>query len=73
MDIRIGIINSAREIALETAQSEQEINDAVTTALADGTPLVLRDTKGRAAIVAPQALAFVEIDTEQAPRVGFLG
>ena len=40
MDIRIGIKDSAREIAFDSAQSAQEIEAAVVAALGAGTGLL---------------------------------
>ena len=45
VDIRIGILNSPRELAFETSQTAAEIQKAVGDALAGGTVLSTRDAK----------------------------
>ncbi|HLP23605.1 MAG TPA: DUF3107 domain-containing protein [Microbacteriaceae bacterium] len=72
MDIRIGIQNSPREIALESAQSAAEIERAVSEALAAKTVLRLTDVKGSAYLVPAESLAYVEIGAEEVRRVGFV-
>jgi hypothetical protein len=72
VDIKIGIINSPREIGFETAQSADEIEAAVSEALtAQATHLSLKDDKGRRFIVPVSALAYVEVGAEESRRVGF--
>lgn len=73
MDIRIGIQNSGREIAFESALSAAEIDQAVEAALAGGTGVLkLTDEKGRLFIVPTAALAYVEVGSEEARRIGFV-
>lgn len=73
MDIRIGIANTPREITFESAQTSQEIEKAVATAL-DGkeTFLKLADNKGKLFIVPLASLAYVEVGSESSRRVGFV-
>ena len=73
MDIKIGIINSPREIAFETKQTADEIEKAVSDALSSGaTHLTLQDDKGRKFIVPSVSLAYVEFGSEEARRIGFV-
>jgi hypothetical protein len=73
VDIKIGIINSPREIAFETKQTAEEIEQAVADALSsDATHLTLQDDKGRKFIVPAVALAYVEFGAEEARRIGFV-
>ncbi len=73
VDIKIGIINSPREIAFETAQTADEIEKAVSEALAQqATHLSLQDEKGRRFIVPVASLAYVEVGAEEARRIGFV-
>ncbi|WP_353827272.1 DUF3107 domain-containing protein [Agromyces sp. SYSU T0242] len=74
MDLRIGIQNSPRELSLETSQTAAEVEQAVAAAL-DGQSPVLRltDSKGAVFMVPAAALAFVEIGTEEARKIGFVG
>ncbi|AOX67494.1 MULTISPECIES: DUF3107 domain-containing protein [unclassified Curtobacterium] len=73
MDIKIGITNSPREIAFETAQTADEIEKAVAAALDDkATHLSLQDDKGRRFIVPVASLAYVEVGAEESRRIGFV-
>jgi hypothetical protein len=71
VEIKIGIQQTAREIALESEQSPEEIDAAVRAALADGGVLGLEDDKGRRVLVPADRLAYVEISPSSARRVGF--
>lgn len=73
VDIKIGITNSPREIAFETAQTADEIEKAVSEALASkSTHLSLQDEKGRRFIVPVASLAYVEVGAEESRRIGFV-
>lgn len=71
MDIRIGIKDSAREIAFDSAQTAQEIEAAVTAAL-DAGLLTLDDAKGRRYLVPSAQIAYVEIGSETTRKIGFV-
>lgn len=71
MDIRIGIKDTAREIAFDSAQSAAEV-EAVVTAAFDGGHLSLDDAKGRRYLVPSAQIAYVEIGSETTRRVGFV-
>ncbi len=73
MDIRIGIINSPRELSFESKQSAADIEKIVATALeSDSKFLRLVDDKGRVFLVPVQSLAYIEVGSEQSRRVGFV-
>lgn len=72
MEIKIGIQNIAREIVLESDDTADAVEKAVTAALVGGT-LSLTDHKGRRVIVPSGALAYVELGHEEKRRVGFGG
>jgi hypothetical protein len=73
MEIRIGLQNTARELAFESKQSASEIEKSIEGALSSGAKqLKLTDEKGRVFIVPVDALAYVEIGAEEARRVGFI-
>ncbi|MDQ1706533.1 MAG: hypothetical protein QOF18_2899, partial [Frankiaceae bacterium] len=62
MEVRIGVKGAPRELILDSAQSADEIQKAVDTALKEGAPTVtLTDDKGRRLVVATDKLAYVEI------------
>ena len=70
MDIRIGILNSPRELAFETSESAADI----TAAMEKGAPVVsLTDSKGKQYLVPTAAIGYVEIGSDSARRVGFVG
>jgi len=74
VDIRIGILNSPRELSFESAESAADITAAITAAVEKGAPLVtLTDTKGKQYLVPTAAIGYVEIGSDSARRVGFVG
>ncbi|MEV7118526.1 DUF3107 domain-containing protein [Kitasatospora griseola] len=72
MEVKIGVQNANREIVLESAQSAEEVADAVAKAL-DGSSklLTLADEHGRKVIVPADRLAYVEIGEPSVRKVGF--
>ena len=72
VEIKIGIQHAARELTLETDQTAEELEKAISTALAGKSGLLtLTDDKGRKVIVPAEKLAYVEIGEPTARRVGF--
>jgi hypothetical protein len=71
VEIKIGVQQTPREIALESDQSPDEIDAAVRKAIADGGVLALEDDKGRRVMVPADRLAYVEISPATSRRVGF--
>ena len=72
MEVKIGVQYAARELVLESAQSPQEVEKAVSDALkADLGVLSLVDDKGRRVLVPADKLAYVEIAESEQRRVGF--
>lgn len=73
MDIRIGIINSPRELSFESAQSAAEIEKIVATALESAAKFIrLQDDKGRVFLVPVESFAYIEVGSETSRRVGFV-
>ncbi|GAB2732492.1 DUF3107 domain-containing protein [Salinifilum aidingensis] len=72
MEVKIGVVDSPRELTLASGQSPEEIESLVADALknTDGV-LKLSDTKGRQYIVPAAKIAYVELGPADAPRVGF--
>ena len=72
MEVKIGVQYAPRELVLESAQSPDEVQQAVSAALAssDGV-LSLVDEKGRRVVVPAAKLAYVEIAESESRRVGF--
>lgn len=71
MDIRIGVQNTAREVALESNESPSEVNAKVAAAINDGSVLTLTDDKGRTVIVPGDKIAYVEVGVPTTGKVGF--
>ena len=71
VEVKIGVRNVAREITLESAQTAEEVNDAVDQAIEKGTTLRLSDEKGRVVVVPAGVLGYVEIGAPEGRRVGF--
>jgi hypothetical protein len=73
VDIRIGILNSPREINFETAQSATEVEKIVADALDAGSKFIrLEDNKGKVYIIPAAAFGYIEVGTEVSRRVGFV-
>jgi hypothetical protein len=73
VDIRIGIINSAREISFESTQSAADIQAVVATALDSGAKYFsLTDEKGSSYLVPVASFGYIEVGAETPRRVGFV-
>jgi hypothetical protein len=73
VEVKIGVLHTPREIVLESSQSQDEVEQAVSAALksVDG-QLTLTDDKGRRVIVPANLIAYVEIAQADVRRVGFV-
>ncbi|GAA1530866.1 hypothetical protein HD600_002196 [Microbacterium ginsengiterrae] len=73
MEIRIGIINTGRELNFETSTAAEEIRGQVASALEQNAAQVsFTDVKGNTYIVPTANLAYIELGTEESRRVGFV-
>lgn len=73
MDVRIGIINTPRELTFESSKSADELEAEIVAALTSGaTHLSLVDEKGRRFLVPTSGLAYVELGAESERRIGFV-
>ncbi|WP_309127979.1 DUF3107 domain-containing protein [Microbacterium sp.] len=73
MEIRIGIINTGRELNFDTSSSAEDVRAQVTAALDQNASHVsFTDAKGSSYIVPVANLAYVELGTEESRRVGFV-
>ncbi len=72
MEVKVGVVDSSRELAIASPQTPDEVESLVADALAkaDGR-LALNDDKGRRFIVPSAKIAYVEIGPEETQRVGF--
>lgn len=71
MEVKIGVLNSAKEIVLEVSRKASEIEKDVAEALASGGVLSLTDEKGRVVLIPSEKLAYLEIGEPTERRVGF--
>jgi hypothetical protein len=73
MEVRIGVVHTARELTLETDDSAEQVAAAVETALGQSEPVLwLTDTKGRRIAVPTDKIAYVEVASDAGERkVGF--
>jgi hypothetical protein len=71
VEVKIGIQSVPRELILETESSFEEVERALTTAVADGGFFVLRDDKGGKVLVPTDKLAYVQLGGAEPRRVGF--
>ena len=73
MDIRIGILNSPREINFETAASAAEVEKVVAAALDSDAKFVrLTDDKDKVYIIPTASFGYIEVGSEVSRRVGFV-
>jgi hypothetical protein len=72
VEVKIGVQHTPRELVLESGQTPDEVEKAVTAAFksSDGV-LTLVDDKGRRVIVPVAKLGYVEIAEAEQRRVGF--
>ncbi|QUH00315.1 DUF3107 domain-containing protein [Saccharopolyspora erythraea] len=72
MEVKIGVVDSPRELTVVSGQSQDEVEALVADALknADGV-LALTDEKGKRVIVPSAKVAYVEIGPTETTRVGF--
>ena len=73
MEVKIGVQNVSRELVIDSQGSGEDVEAAVSKALADEQPVfVLTDSRGRKVIVPTDKLAYVEINEDVgSKRVGF--
>lgn len=72
MEVRVGVLHVTREIAFESDQSPEDIEDAVRQALDTKAELLtLVDQKGRRVLVPTERLGYIEIGPPAERRIGF--
>lgn len=73
MEIRIGIVNSPRELSIESDATPAEVQQLVEAGLASDAKLVsLTDSKGKQYLIPAASIAYVEIGEVAARKVGFI-
>ena len=72
MEVRIGVVYTARELTVETDESVEAVESAIEAALGGQKPLWLTDTKGRRIGVPSDKIAYVEVAADAGDhQVGF--
>jgi hypothetical protein len=73
MEVRIGVVYSARELTVDTDDSVESVSSAIESALSGGDALLwLTDTRGRRVGVPVDKIAYVEVAADAGGRkVGF--
>ena len=70
MEVKIGIVESPRELVVSSDQTPDEVQKLVDASLDSGDALKLVDDKGRRFLVRADQIAYVEIAPAER-RVGF--
>jgi hypothetical protein len=71
VEVKIGVQDSPREIALESTDTQEAVVAAVQKAIKDGSLLSLTDDRGRTVLVAGPMITYVEVGATSSRRVGF--
>jgi hypothetical protein len=72
VEVKIGVQNTNRELVVDSPESSEAVEKAVSSALSgEDKMLVLSDTKGRKVLVPTEKLAYVEIGTSSTGQVGY--
>jgi hypothetical protein len=72
VEVKIGITDSPRELVFSSAQTPEEVEEAVDAAVRAGSGLLaLTDEKGRRFLIQAAKIAYIEIGAADARRVGF--
>jgi hypothetical protein len=71
VDIKIGILDSSREVQLDSEEAPEVITARITEAIASGALLSLTDDRGRTVLIPGSKIAYVELGAPSSRRVGF--
>lgn len=71
MEIKLGIVQVAREITLETQESADEISSRLASAVESNGIFELEDDKGRKILIPAGRVGYVELGSPNARPVGF--
>jgi DNA-binding MurR/RpiR family transcriptional regulator len=73
MEVKIGVVYTAKELSVELEGKGDEMVAAVEDALKGGAPVIwLTDKKGRRVGIPTDKIAYIEVaEEDQAKRVGF--
>ncbi len=71
VEIKIGIQSAPRELVVETETAAEDVERALSAALANGGLFVLPDEKGGKILIPADKIAYVELGSSEPRRVGF--
>lgn len=71
MEIKIGVVDTPKELSIDSEESAEAIAKAVQSAIKDGNLLTLNDSRGRTFLVPAEKIAYVEIGPGTSRKVGF--
>jgi hypothetical protein len=71
VEIKIGVQDTAREVALDSNDTAEDVIAAVEAAIADSGLLRLIDDRGRTVLVPGEKITYVEVGATTKGRVGF--
>ena len=72
MDVKIGVVYTAKELIIDVDGSAEDVAKAVETAMGNGSGMLwLADSKGRRVGIPTEKLAYVEFGGEEGRKVGF--
>ncbi|MDO4784198.1 MAG: DUF3107 domain-containing protein [Propionibacteriaceae bacterium] len=71
MEVKIGIINTARELTIEVNQTADEVEASLSEAVSTSALWKLTDERGRRVIVPVAKIGYVDVGIEGSRPVGF--
>ena len=71
MEIKIGVVDTPKELSIDSEESAEAIAKAVESAIKDGNLLTLNDSRGRTYLLPAEKIAYVEIGPGTSRKVGF--
>ena len=71
MEIKIGVVDTPKELSIDSEESSEAIAKAVQSAIKDGSLLTLNDSRDRTYLIPAEKIAYVEIGHGTSRKVGF--
>lgn len=71
MEVKFGITDIPREVAIETTASAEEITEQIRQAVIDSSMVDLTDDKGRRVLIPAARIGYVDLGAPSARAVGF--
>jgi hypothetical protein len=71
VEIKIGVVDTPKELSIDSEESADAIAKAVQSAIKDGNLLTLNDSRGRTFLIPAEKIAYVEIGPGTSRKVGF--